>query len=71
MFISSVAIRRPVLTSMGILALVVFGWVSLRGLSLDLFPKVDFPIVTIKTVFEYQEASEHQHGRRVGGGDRV
>ena len=50
MFISSVAIRRPVLTSMGILALVVFGWVSLRGLSLDLFPKVDFPIVTIKTV---------------------
>ena len=50
MFISSIAIRRPVLTAMGILALIVFGWVSLRSLPLDLFPKVDFPIVTIKTV---------------------
>ncbi len=50
MFISSLAIRRPVLTAMFIAALIVFGWVALRSLSLDLFPKVDFPIVTIKTV---------------------
>ena len=50
MFISTIAIKRPVFTSMVILSLIVFGWVSLRGLPVDLFPKVDFPIVTITTV---------------------
>jgi HAE1 family hydrophobic/amphiphilic exporter-1 len=47
MFISAVAIRRPMLTSMAILAVVVFGIVSLWGLGVDLTPKVDFPVVSI------------------------
>ncbi|MCY2928457.1 MAG: efflux RND transporter permease subunit [Planctomycetota bacterium] len=49
MFISTIAIRRPVFTTMFILSMVVFGIVSLRGLGVDLFPKVDFPIVSIVT----------------------
>ncbi|MEI7834888.1 MAG: efflux RND transporter permease subunit, partial [Planctomycetota bacterium] len=49
MFISTIAIRRPVFTTMFILSMVVFGVVSLRGLGVDLFPKVDFPIVSIVT----------------------
>jgi len=49
MFISNVAIRRPLFTTMMILALVVFGLVSLIGLGKDQFPKVDFPIVSIIT----------------------
>ncbi len=49
MFISNVAIRRPVFTAMVILAMIVFGIVSLMGLGVDLFPKVDFPIVSIIT----------------------
>lgn len=49
MFISTVAIRRPLFTSMLILAMLVFGTVSLHGLGIDLFPKVDFPVVTIMT----------------------
>jgi HAE1 family hydrophobic/amphiphilic exporter-1 len=49
MFISTLAIKRPVFTAMVIIAMIVFGWVSLRSLSLDLFPKVDFPIVTVRT----------------------
>ena len=49
MFISNVAIRRPLFTTMMILALIVFGVVSLMGLGKDLFPKVDFPIVSIIT----------------------
>jgi hydrophobic/amphiphilic exporter-1 (mainly G- bacteria), HAE1 family len=49
MFISTVAIRRPIFTAMFILSLIVFGVVSLSGLGVDLMPKVDFPIVTIIT----------------------
>ena len=49
MFISNVAIRRPMFTAMIICAMVVFGVVALMGLGIDLFPKVDFPIVTIVT----------------------
>lgn len=49
MLISNIAIRRPVFTAMVILALIVFGAVSLMGLGIDLFPKVDFPIVSIIT----------------------
>ncbi len=52
MFISTIAIKRPVFTSMVILSLLVFGWVSLRGLPVELFPKVDFPIVTVTTVLQ-------------------
>ncbi len=47
MFISAVAIRRPMLTCMAILAMVVFGIVCLHGLGVDLTPKVDFPIISI------------------------
>ncbi len=50
MFISTVAIKRPLFTTMIIVAMLVFGLVSLRGLGVDLFPKVDFPVVTIITV---------------------
>ena len=50
MFISTVAIRRPVFTAMFILAMIVFGVVSLSGLGVDLMPKVDFPVASIVTV---------------------
>jgi len=49
MFISNVAIRRPLFTAMVICAMIVFGWVSLHGLGIDLLPKVDFPVITIVT----------------------
>jgi HAE1 family hydrophobic/amphiphilic exporter-1 len=49
MFISTVAIRRPVFTTMFIGAMIVFGIVSLKGLGVDLTPKVDFPVVAIVT----------------------
>jgi hydrophobic/amphiphilic exporter-1 (mainly G- bacteria), HAE1 family len=35
---------------MVISAIVVFGLVSYRSLAVDLFPKVDFPLVTVLTV---------------------
>src|SRR3990172_8186467 len=49
MTLADVCIKRPVFTTMLISALVVLGIFSLRELGLDLFPKVDFPIITITT----------------------
>lgn len=45
----NLCIRRPVFASMMIAFLLVLGLFSYRQLGLDLFPKVDFPIVTITT----------------------
>src|SRR3990172_4855914 len=50
MWISNTSIRQPVFTTMVISALVVFGIVAYGGLGIDLFPKVDFPIVTVTSI---------------------
>ncbi|MCE9583403.1 MAG: efflux RND transporter permease subunit [Planctomycetes bacterium] len=50
MILSDTAIRRPVFTVMVIGALIVFGAVSFRRIGIDLFPKVDFPVITIVSV---------------------
>ncbi len=52
MWISDVSIRRPVFAVMIILALVVLGWISLGRLGVDLFPKVEFPVVSVSTALE-------------------
>src|SRR5262245_51508318 len=52
MWISDLSIRRPVLAVMVIGALVALGWVSLQRIGVDLFPRVEFPYVTVQTVLE-------------------
>ncbi len=47
MLLSEVSIRRPVFITMVTAALVVFGLVSLRDIGIDLFPRVEFPTITI------------------------
>src|SRR3990170_4145630 len=47
--LAEICIRRPVFATMLIVALVVLGLSSYRSLGVDLFPKVDFPFVTITT----------------------
>ncbi len=49
MRLPEIAIKRPVFMTMVGLALIVFGVVSFPRLALDLYPKVDFPVVTIST----------------------
>ena len=49
MWISDTSIKRPVFATMFILALVVLGVVSYPEIGVDLFPKIDFPIVSITT----------------------
>lgn len=50
MWLADTSIKRPVFATMLIMALLVFGMVSYPNIGLDLFPKVDFPIVNIKTI---------------------
>ena len=47
MFISDTAIKRPVLTVVAMLILVVFGVVALSQLDTDEFPEIDAPIVVV------------------------
>lgn len=51
MFISDVSIRRPVFATMINLVLVVFGLFSLPRLAVDLYPDIDFPIVTVSVIY--------------------
>ncbi len=51
MKLSDVAISRPVFTTMMMGALLVLGAFAYMALSVEMFPKVDFPFVTVVTVF--------------------
>ncbi|CUI17032.1 acriflavin resistance protein D [Candidatus Protochlamydia naegleriophila] len=47
MILSDLSVKRPVFITMIMLALVVFGTIAFKELGVDLFPKVDFPVITI------------------------
>jgi HAE1 family hydrophobic/amphiphilic exporter-1 len=51
MFLSDLSIKRPVLATMMIGALVVLGAFALRRLAIDLWPNVDMPFVAIQTYY--------------------
>ncbi|MCP4684398.1 MAG: efflux RND transporter permease subunit [bacterium] len=51
MKISDISIKRPVFATMMIGALLVLGAFSFFGLSVELWPKVDFPFVVVQTVY--------------------
>lgn len=45
------AINRPIATLMYAFTLMIFGWLAFRSMPIALYPNVDFPIVTIRTVY--------------------
>jgi hydrophobic/amphiphilic exporter-1 (mainly G- bacteria), HAE1 family len=49
--LSDTSIKRPIFTAMIMMAVLVFGAVMYNRLSVDLFPKVDFPIVTVTVLY--------------------
>ena len=51
MILSNTSIKRPVFAMVMILALVVLGIFSYRRLSVEMFPNVEFPIVSVVTTF--------------------
>jgi hydrophobic/amphiphilic exporter-1 (mainly G- bacteria), HAE1 family len=50
MTLSDIAIRRPVLTTMFIAAFVIFGVAGYQRIGVDLYPEVEFPVVTVTTI---------------------
>ncbi len=51
------AINKPIMTLMYALTLVIFGLMSFKSMPSALFPNIDFPMVTIKTVYPGAESS--------------
>lgn len=50
MKLSDTAIQRPVLTTMFIAAFLIFGVVGYQRIGIDLYPEVEFPVVTVTTI---------------------
>ena len=48
MFLSDLSIKQPVLATMLSVSLVVLGIYSYRELSVDLFPDVEIPVLTVQ-----------------------
>jgi len=63
MFISDFAIRRPIITIVSMIALVVFGLFALVQLDTDEFPEIDPPVVSIN--IPYPGASPDQVEREI------
>jgi HAE1 family hydrophobic/amphiphilic exporter-1 len=49
MFLSDTSVKRPVVATMITLALVFFGILGYQRIGIDLYPRIDFPMVTITT----------------------
>lgn len=51
------AINKPISTLMYVLTLVIFGYLSFKSMPSALFPNIDFPMVTVQTVYPGAESS--------------
>ena len=51
------AINRPITTLMGVLTFIVFGLMSYNTMPINLFPNVDFPVVTVQTTYKGADPS--------------
>ncbi|MFW6328549.1 MAG: efflux RND transporter permease subunit [Alkalispirochaetaceae bacterium] len=51
MFLSKLSIHRPVMMTMLLASLLLFGLIGFLGLSLNLMPEVEIPFVTVQTVY--------------------
>ena len=48
-WLAAICVKRPVFASVLVLVMLVFGIVGYLSLGVDLFPKVDFPTITVTT----------------------
>ena len=51
MWLTDVAIKRPVCTTMFFLALIVLGYRSLTLMPVDIYPNTNFPVITVTTTY--------------------
>lgn len=52
-----IAINKPISTLMYVITLVIFGYISFKSMPSALFPNIDFPMVTVKTIYPGAESS--------------
>ena len=52
-----IAINRPIATLMYVITLIIFGYMSFKSMPSALFPNIDFPMVTIKTIYPGAESA--------------
>ncbi|MDZ7817283.1 MAG: efflux RND transporter permease subunit [Aliarcobacter sp.] len=50
------ALNRPITVLMGVLTFIVFGIMSYKSMPVNLFPNIDFPVVTIQTTYNGADA---------------
>ncbi len=67
MFLTRISVAQPVFATMMMLALAVLGLTSYRQLNVDQFPDIDFPIVTVTTIYAgaTPEAVEREVTKRI------
>ncbi len=67
MILTNTSIKRPIFATVMILALVILGVFSYRHLSVEMFPNVEFPIVSVVTTFPgaSPETVEREVSRRI------
>ena len=51
MSIASVSIKRPIFMTSVMIAIMIAGWAAFKSMSVDLFPDVSIPVVTVQTVY--------------------
>ena len=51
MFLSDISIKRPIMITMVLLVLVLFGAIAYFGMNLELTPSFDFPMITVQTIY--------------------
>ncbi len=52
MSLPKVSIARPIFMTCVTIAIVVVGWASFKSMSVDLYPDVSVPVVTVQTVYQ-------------------
>ena len=51
MNLSKLAVKRPVMTSMVMLVIILLGTISLTRLPIDLYPAMDIPVAIVSTSY--------------------
>jgi len=51
MKLADISIKRPVFTTMVMLAIITYGVYAYIKLAIDMFPNIDFPIITVTTIY--------------------
>jgi HAE1 family hydrophobic/amphiphilic exporter-1 len=49
--LANISIKRPTFLTCVILLMLIVGWLSMKKLPVDLFPDINFPIMTVTTVY--------------------